>query len=89
VVELATQGPFRQVSTTLDKLTAGVLAPVAIYRISGQVAQETLGVEEEVWGACFEAGEAPPPAPKGVSVLFRKLMGCGCTCSGRLASTTE
>ncbi len=75
VVELASQVPLRSVSATLDKLTAGVVAPATVHRLVTRVAQKVLEAEERAWQACFEAGQRPPGGPKVTPVLYMEADG--------------
>jgi hypothetical protein len=72
---LASQVPFRQAAATLDKLTAGVLAPATIHRLVGRVTQGVLAEEEMAWRDCFEEGRGLPPGAQGVPVLFMEADG--------------
>jgi hypothetical protein len=69
VVQLAAQVPFRQVVSTLEKLTAGVISAMTIHRLVQKVGQKAQGQEEEEWQACFQQGKAMESGPAMVEVL--------------------
>jgi hypothetical protein len=70
LVELATQKPFRQVSKTLTKLTAGVLSTGTVYLLLEKTAERAIGKEREEWRALYERGELPPSDGRKVTILF-------------------
>lgn len=70
LVELATQKPFRQVSRTLEKLTAGILSASTIYRLLQKTSHLAIEKEEEDWQALYERGELPPGGECQVPALY-------------------
>jgi Uncharacterised protein family (UPF0236) len=70
LVELATQIPFRQVSQTLEKFTAGALSASTIYRLLKKTAQAATKQEKADWQALYEKGVLPPGENKQVPILF-------------------
>ena len=70
LVELASQIPFRQVSRTLEKFTAGVLSASTIYRLLKKTAQAAMKQEKADWQALYEKGALPSGEDKPVSILF-------------------
>ena len=70
LVTLATQVPFRQVSGTLENLTAGVLSASTIYRLVQKTAHSAIENEKEDWQDLFERGELPSSDGRRVFILF-------------------
>lgn len=70
VVALAARTQFREVSKTLEKLTAGVLSTMTIHRLLQRTAQSAIEEEEKEWQACFEEGKMPPSEDRKVSPLY-------------------
>ncbi len=70
LVEFATQNSFERVSTTLSKLTAGVLSTSTIYQLFQKTVNQALKKEQADWQAVYERGEIPSGEDKKVSILF-------------------
>lgn len=70
LVKQATYAPFRPVSETLAKLTAGILSARTIHRLVQKTAKAAIEEEKADWQALFEKGEIPPGGERKVSILF-------------------
>ncbi|RMF94346.1 MAG: hypothetical protein D6736_00225, partial [Nitrospinota bacterium] len=70
VVELASRMPFREVVRTVTALTAGVLSPATIHRLTQRVAQRAVEADHTMWEQGVQRGGAPPAGDRVVPTLY-------------------
>jgi hypothetical protein len=70
LVKQASYAPFRPVSETLEKLTAGIISASTIHRLLQETAKAAIAQEEINWRALFEKGDKPSGSERKVSILF-------------------
>lgn len=70
LVKQATQVPFRSVSETLEKLTAGILSASTIHRLVQKTAKVVMEKERADWQALFEEGKLPAGGERKVPILY-------------------
>jgi hypothetical protein len=70
LLEWASQLGFEQVGEMLEKLTAGVLSVMTIYRALKKVAEEVIEEERQAWQGCYEEGKLGAGGERSVEVLY-------------------